>query len=95
MPISSPQRIDFRASVIKALANTPAAMDLACKYGITPSEVGTLLYEALLHKDGSLQNGTEDLPITAIPPREFMCLTPAQIRAQLSDYPGFERMGHS
>lgn len=95
MTSRTPQRTDFRAGVVRALTNTPAAMDLACKYGITPSEVGTLLYEALLHLDGSLRDGAENLPITATPPREFMCLTPAQIRIMLSDYQGFERMGHS
>jgi len=94
MEIKSPHKNEFRAGITKALlSNTPAAMDLSVKYGLTPAEVGTLMYDALLHMDGLMDCEAGDLPITAKPPSEFMSLTPTEIRMRLSGHHGFDRMG--
>lgn len=81
-----PYTLEFSTEVMKILlANAPAAMEFAGRFGLSPGEVREIIHEALLHRDGSLAEC--DLPILAHPPEIFKNLSLAELSLLLGQYP--------
>ena len=88
MATSMPHSVEFQAEIFKALlANAPAAMEFAERYGLSPAEIRDIIHDAILHLDG-LPEGTDGtVPIMAHPPAELKRMTSKELKLLLGDYP--------
>lgn len=87
MTSSLPHSVEFKAEIFKALLdNTPAAMEFAERYGLSPAEIRDIIHDAILHLDG-IPERTECVPIMAHPPAALKSMTSKELRLLLGDYP--------
>lgn len=88
LPENKAPRAEFKAEILQALlAGAPAAMHYAEQYGLCPTEIRTILHEALLHAIGNMRELGPDLPILARPPAGLRCKSPLELHRLLGNSP--------
>ena len=91
MAVATRHQEEFKAGIAKTLlSNSPAAVEFAQRFGLSPDEMCTVIKEAISHLEGTFEQENSCIPITALPPAELMRLTSQELRTLLQHFPQFE-----